>query len=155
MVRCFAAGSALLALAACSQPSPSSSGQAGAAPAQPVSQWLMVAHTDNQGGGVYVDPSLRKIDPATGFSDVTLKIIRGSAPALNAEGGGESLYRNEIVTYRFNCAARTYAFVKREAINAKGDVLDTTTPEINDAAYKDVAPGGVATVALSQACPPK
>jgi hypothetical protein len=150
-------GAGLVALSACSQPAPPAGSQAGSiAPAPVASQWLMIARTDSKGGGIYVDPTLKHVDPATGLSDVTLKVVKGDLNAIDAEGGSTaSLYREELVTFRFDCAKRSYALVKREAINKQGAVIDTTAPEITPASYREVAPGGVASVAQGQACPQK
>jgi hypothetical protein len=146
-------------LAGCSEPKTDAT-QASAPAAAPgpasaaKSQWLQIAHEAN-GGGVWVDPTLVKKDPTTGFTDVVLKVNHGQLQALDAAGASNSLYRIERVTFRFNCANKTYAIAKREAINEREDVLDVTEPKLDASSYKEVAPKGVASVAVNQACPPK
>ncbi len=151
-------------LAGCSQPQ--SETQTAAAPeAAPApaatspasgatSQWLQIAHEAN-GGGVWVNPALISTDPATGLTDVILKVDHGQQQALDASGAANTLYRVERVTFRFNCTNKTYAVAKREAINAKEDVIDTTDLKLDASSYKPVAPNGVSSVAVNQACPAK
>lgn len=150
---------AAIMLAGCSEPKTetpeNASPSAAPAPtAAPTSQWLQIAHEAN-GGGVWVNPALISTDPATGLTDVILKVDHGKLQALDAAGAGDSLYRLERVTFRFNCANKTYAIAKREAINQNEQVLDTTEPTLDASSYKEVAPKGVASVAVNQACPPK
>ncbi len=147
----------MLVLSACSQAEAPASQQAAAPAAVPAgvkSQWLLIAHTDSKGGGIYVDPTLKRVDPATGLSDVTLKVVHGDFNELDATSGdtATSPYREEKVTFRFNCAKKTYALVKREGLNKNGDVIATTAEAITDASYREAAPGGVASVAQGQAC---
>jgi|GEM_PF-1681211 hypothetical protein len=153
---------AALSVAGCSEPKPETT-EAKAPAAVPAasspassatSQWLQIAHEAN-GGGVWVNPALIKTDPASGLTDVVLKVNHGPLQALDAAGSSETLYRLERVTFRFNCANKTYAIAKREAINEKEDVLDTTEPKLDASSYKEVAPKGVSSVAVNQACPPK
>lgn len=151
---------ALMAVAGCSEPKTATTDAA--APAAPpasaasaaTSQWLSIAR-DANGGGVWVNPALIKTDPATNLTDVVLKVDHGQPTTLDPAGASTSLYRIERVTFRFDCAAKTYAIAKREAINAEEVVLDTTTPALDAAAYKPVAANGVSSVAVNQACPPK
>jgi hypothetical protein len=131
-------------------PAPAATSPASAA----TSQWLQIAHEAN-GGGVWVNPALISTDPATGLTDVILKVDHGQQQALDASGASNTLYRIERVTFRFNCANKTYAVAKREAINAKEDVLDTTELKLDASSFKPVAPNGVSSVAVSQACPAK
>lgn len=147
-------------LAGCSEPKSETpeaaapaTAPAASAPAA-ASQWLQIAHEAN-GGGVWVNPAMIRTDPATGLTDVILKVDHGQLQALDVAGAGESLYRLERVTFRFNCANKTYAIAKREAINQNEQVLDTTEPALDASSFKEVAPKGVSSVAVKQACPDK
>ena len=152
---------AAAALAAgCSQQQPETKNAAAPQPAPAASpavtaastQWLQIAH-DSNGGGVWVKPAFISTDATTGLTDVILKVDHGRPQALDSSDTASSLYRIERVTFRFNCANKTYAIAKREAINAKEDVLDTTEPKLDAASFKPVAPNGVSSVAVNQACP--
>lgn len=154
---------AALAMAGCSEPKTETAqdavSAAAPAPASPASattsQWLKVAHGGANGGGVWVNPSLITTDPATGLTDVVLKVDHGDPEVLDPKGAANSLYRIERVTFRFNCADKTYAIAKREALNKSDLVLDTTETKVEPASFKPVAPSGVSSVAVNQACPAK
>jgi hypothetical protein len=159
MKRILFAAVALAAGCSQQQPEPQAAAQqtpqaTSAAVTAASTQWLQIAH-DSNGGGVWVKPAFISTDAATGLTDVILKVDHGRPQALDSSDTASSLYRIERVTFRFNCANKTYAIAKREAINAKEDVLDTTEPKLDAAAFKPVAPNGVSSVAVNQACPAK
>ncbi len=146
MRKLLTVGVLLAALAACEPSKP------------PVArdEWIPIANTTDGGQVLYRQDAIVR-DANAGVSDITLKV---TYPALETwiidlPGYVEQKHLNaERVTLRFDCAAKRFAVVKREALDAGGDVKETVTPVVGGKeTFLPIAPGGLAQLAVSRACP--
>lgn len=152
MLKSFiAAGCAAFMLTACGQATKTEEAPPETIPAL---QWISVAQTGD-GGAILYDPAQTKADATTKLTDVVVRIrhprLEGWAQDLPKEYSGETVFRTEQATLRFDCAARTMGVVSREALGADDAVIDRrVTPD--PIALAPIAAGGVGETMYPKVC---
>jgi hypothetical protein len=136
-------------LAACDR-----SQQAAPKPAPP--EWIPIAATTD-GGQVQFLPQSVTRDAAGGTTDIIIKITYPNLQTWTIDLPAyveHKTFPAERVTMRFDCAAKRFAIVRREALAKDGSVKETIDPPIGaKESFKPIDPGGVASAAVSRACP--
>lgn len=135
---------ALLSAAACGE----------AAPPQ-TNQWIDVAHTGEGGQVQYLPSSVRK--NADNTTDIVAKVAYPGWNTWTVETHDtveQRTFSAERVTLRFDCGARAFAIVRREALDKNGYVKETIEPKApSKTDFAPVQPGGLAAVVVARACP--
>jgi hypothetical protein len=126
------------------------------APGAALPDWVPIASTTD-GGQVQFQPQSIARDAVAATTDITIKITYPNLETWTIDLPAyveHKTFAAERVRLRFDCAAKTFAIVRREALANDGSVKETITPPLGPKdSFKPIDPGGVASVAQSRACP--
>jgi hypothetical protein len=139
------AGLAVMALSACGNPA-----------TDVANTWIPIARTSEGGQVEYLPSSIRRGE-ADGTTDIAVKVTYPNWQMWTVDDPdttGSITFVAERVQLRFDCPAKTFAIVQREALDKQGYVKHTINPPVPaKAAFAPVAPDGLASVAIARACP--
>jgi hypothetical protein len=118
-------------------------------------EWIPIANAPGGGEVMYKRETIVR-DAAEGVADITAKITYPNPEIWTLDFPTyveQKAVNAELVTLRFDCAAKRFALVRREALDADGEVKETIAPPVGGKeTWRPVAPGGVAELTLPLAC---